>query len=188
MAIFEQYPILLPSAVIAVLAIAGCLIKFGEWKGSVNESRKSLEGFDKWKGEVNSDRKSFKEFMKEVRDKLDRIFDRIDRLPQPLIYGRSPLELTDYGKELSDLIKARKIAERLSAKAKVLDDVAGLPNYEIQAFCQDYLKKNFKPTEEESKNIKKCQYEKGVSRDAIVNEVIMIEFRDKLLELTVTTT
>ena len=146
----------------------------------------AIFGIGRWTGNVNSDRNSFKEFMSEIKDKLDEINNHIieifKKLPEPLTKGQSPLVLTDYGKELSNLTNASKIAERLSEKLQ--GDVANLADYEIQAFCEDYLKKNFRPTAEEDSNIKKCQYEKGVSRDAIVNEVIMIELRDKLLELT----
>lgn len=39
-----------------------------------------------WRGEVNADRVSFKEFMQEIRDKIDKIFDRLP----PVVGGTGP--------------------------------------------------------------------------------------------------
>lgn len=55
--------------------------------------------FGKWYGEVNSDRSNFKDFMYEVRTRLDKIFERLPP-PPPLTTG-SPIRLTDLGQRIS---------------------------------------------------------------------------------------
>ena len=140
----------------------------------------------RWVGNVNADRTSFSEFMARIENKFDEINKHVieifKRLPEPAIAGASPLALTEFGKKISRSSNAKKVAERLGGV--LLDEIKGMPEYEIQAFASDYLKKRFKPTDEEASDIKRCQYEEGVSREVVVDEVIMIELRDKLLELT----
>ena len=53
----------------------------------------------------------------------------------------------------------------------------------FQAACEDYMKNRYKPTADEDIKIKKAQYEKAVSREVVLHRVIMIELRDKLMEL-----
>ena len=87
--------------------------------------------------------------MKEVRDRLDKI---LDRLPTPqAITGSSPLQLTEYGERISKLSGAKDIALRISKL--VSSQVAGFQDYEIQVFCEEYMKNDFQPThDEDTKN------------------------------------
>ena len=140
----------------------------------------------RWAGNVNADRTLFNDFMARIEKKFDEINKHIieifKRLPEPATAGTGPLVLTDFGKKISRTSNARKVAERLGGV--LLNEIKGMPEYEIQAFASDYLKNRFRPTEEEASDIKRCQYEEGVSREVVVDEVIMIELRDKLFELT----
>lgn len=183
MNIFDQYPILLPSVVIAVLAIVKYLVDFGEWKGKINESRKSLEGFDKWKGEVDSERTSFKEFMKEIREKIDKIFER---LPANTLLSSSPLRLADLGEKVSERIGAAGLAAGLSDA--LFTKVKDKSPYEVQQFCLDYVKQTDRSkrfvnwTPDQVLKFSDCAYDNGIPIEQVL-DVIGIELRDKLIEL-----
>lgn len=77
-----------PAIVVAVLAVLALLWKAAHWKGTVDEYRKTM---DEHRGTVAS-------FMKEIRDKIDRIFERLP--PVPVKRG-SPLRLTDFGAQIT---------------------------------------------------------------------------------------
>ena len=95
-----------------------------------------------WVGKVDSDRASFNEFMKEVKDELKSIREHVaqifQRLPEPAATAASPLELTDFGHAISGVAGAKQIARRLSEQLR--EEVAGKADFEIQAFCENYIK------------------------------------------------
>ena len=140
----------------------------------------AIFGVGRWTGNVNSDRDSFKKFISEVKGKLDKIYDHL--IGVKATASGSPLYLTEYGEKISAQVLAKDIARRLSEV--VVDEIREMQSFEIQAFCEKYMKTRFRPTNDEDLRIKKCQYEMGASRDVIIHEVIMIELRDKLLQLT----
>ena len=63
-------------------------------------SNKASHKFGKWQEEVDTDRKAFKDFMKEIRQDIKKI---LERLPQRTIESTSPLRLTDLGKKISQI-------------------------------------------------------------------------------------
>ena len=87
-----------------------------------------------WKGEVNTDRTHFKEFMQEIRKKIDQIFDR---LPLTVSVGQSPIRLTDLGKVISKELDAPTWAGRLAIIVE--DRVKGKEAYDIQEYCFEYV-------------------------------------------------
>ena len=155
-------------SIIVILAIAGVVVRLIIWYAN-----------------VNSDRSSFKEFMTGIENKLEEINKHIieifKKLPEQATAGASPLELTDFGHAISEIAGAKKIAKRLSEQLR--EELAGKADFEIQAACEDYMKNRYKPTADEDIKIKKTQYEKAVSREVVLHQVIMIELRDKLMEL-----
>ena len=138
-----------------------------------------------WKGSVDKDRTSFSDFMARIENKFDEINKNIieifKKLPEQAAIGASPLELTDFGHAISEIAGAKQIAKRLSEQLR--EELAGKADFEIQAACENYMKNRYKPTADEDINIKKAQYEKAVSREVVLHQVIMIELRDKLMEL-----
>ena len=59
-----------------------------------------------WKTGVDNDRSAFKEFMQEIREKINEIFLR---LPSPKVtVTESPLRLSKFGKQLAEEIKAEQ--------------------------------------------------------------------------------
>lgn len=138
--------------------------------------RRSIRAAE-WKGEVNADRASFKEFMREIRDKIDKIFDR---LPPVVAIGRSPVRLTELGQTISKEIEAPAWAGRIAAAVE--DRVKGCEAYDIQDFSFSFVDGELQYSPDERRAIRKCAYEHGVSEEQ-VHRVLGIELRDKLLTL-----
>ena len=91
----EKYIFLAIGAAVAVVGLlitaAGLIFKSG-----------------KWKGEVDSDRRAFKEFMNNIEKKIEDILERLP--PRKVVTQASPLQLTDFGKEIAEEIEAEKVA------------------------------------------------------------------------------
>ena len=130
----------------------------------------------RWVGSVNTDRENFKEFMKEVRGKLDSIFRIVSG---DTVGAGSPTQLTDLGKEVSGEIAAKEWATK---QANLLASEAhGKQPFEIQDFSFDYVFNRHKPTTEELNSWKQSAYEHGLDVSQVKN-VLMVELRDALLE------
>lgn len=128
-----------------------------------------------WIGSVNTDRTNFKEFMREIKDKIDKIFSR---LPPVVATGQSPIRLTDLGKAISKELDASAWANRIADT--VQDRVKGKEAYDIQHFSFEYVDNDDKYTDKERSMIRRIAYENGVSEEQ-VRRVLGIELRDKLL-------
>ncbi len=148
-----------PVTYLLIISIASALITIGIWIGN-----------------VNSDRTTCKKFIEEIRNKIDTI---LGRLPGPLIAKSSPLSLSELGASVSREIGAKDVAKNLSPEIK--DRVLGKEPYEVHDICWDYVKYEFKPSNELFKKIKAYAYEKGFP-SGMVFEVIAIELRDILLK------
>ena len=157
-----------PLVVTVVIAVIGLLIGIGMWIGS-----------------VNSDRKSFKEFMTGIRDNIKIIQSDIKsiliQLPSSSIMAGSPLKLTKLGEEISKKLEAKKWASRTSNTLQ--KSVLGKQPYEIQDICFDYVRDKLEPSVEQESKIKACAYESGIDKQQVL-DVLAIELRDKLLELS----
>ena len=129
-----------------------------------------------WIGKVNSDRVSFNEFMKEVRRDIKRIFERLP--PPQTIAFESPLQLTEFGKEISETLKSKSWARE--AARSVIPKVEGLSNYEIQEFCRSYVENEIPGTDKIYSDINECAYERGIPRERVL-DVLMVELRDAVM-------
>ena len=151
------------TATLAVLgflwAVSNAIHKHGVWKGTVDESVKSL-----------------KELMTEIRNDVKEI---IKSLPSTL-QGKSPLELTDLGERISIQLSAKEWAQRVGNELR--DQVVDMEDFEVQEFSESYLSDQFVPSESQDETIRKCIYEHGVGRNQVIN-VLMVELRDALLAM-----
>ena len=138
----------------------------------------ALLGIGIWVGKINSDRSTFKDFIKEVRGKLDQIIFHL--IPDTVVSSTSPTRLTELGVKISKIIDARYIAEQLAMKLQ--EDVKDRTPYEIQEFCNSYMINKFEPIPEQFAKLRNCAYQEGIQIES-VHRVISIELRDKLLEL-----
>ena len=144
-------------------------------------------GVGQWVGRVNSDRESFKDFVKEVREKLDKVEERIgeifQRLQTQTTTRSSARRLTDLGKKISESLNAADWAlQAVSDIKKFVPDINEMEPYDVQELCFRYVNTGvFSPTPEYEKRLKACAYENGIDL-AQVRDVLAIELRDYILK------
>lgn len=200
---------LFPSLTVAAIAVVALVFRVGRWTGDVNSDRSQFREFmvtmrDEFSAFRKEMRDEFREFRKEMRDEFhghleeirkdireNREFSQkisrdvegikatLGQLPSTAISDSSPLHLTDMGESISATLQAREWAERTAAALG--ERVKGKRPYEVQDISFEYVKNEFRPTEEQEVEIRTCAYEKGVKRD-IVLDVLAVELRDVLLK------
>ena len=111
----------------------------------------------KWVGAVNSERESFRAFMKEVREKLDKIFERLP--PPQTVESGSPLRLTEFGKEISRQLDVKNWAQNEAMFQ--LERVEGKEPYEVHDFCMAHVGEQFEMELDLQTKIKKGAYDHG---------------------------
>lgn len=122
-----------PVIVIAVLAVCTVLVKIGMWVGGVNSDRRT---FDSFIDEVKTD-------IKEIKNNITRII--IQLAQRPAFVAGSPLQLTDFGEEISSDIEAKKWAEKLAPYVKKEIEAEDSPvdtDYDVQEYCVYYTQHN----------------------------------------------
>lgn len=132
----------------------------------------------KWSGSVDTDRENFKKFIQEVKSDIKELFSR---LPPPVIKSGSPLVLTDFGKEISKLAAGSKWATKTAIK--FLDQIEGKKPYQVQKFAFEVAENDEYFSDKEYERIQEAAYERGID-EKLVRQVLGVELRDKLLEMT----
>lgn len=162
----------------AAVTLTGVLATWGTLGLKIRER---WEAKAEWKGAVDSDRKSFKDFMKEIRKDITALRDEFRTYfgGKPLITPGSPLQLTGYGKKLSEELDGKKWAAEIATG--LTDQLGGADAYEIQQFSFNHVE-DIEYTAEQSKLIRDIAYRNGLS-EGNVRRVLAIELRDKLLEM-----
>lgn len=135
----------------------------------------AIVGFAVWVGRMTEFKSTTKDFVKEIRDKLDEIFERLP--PRP-VSTSSPLRLTKLGEEISRTLNLSSWADRTAADLR--DRIDDKSAYEIQEFCFSYMRDEFKPDPEQDAQIKDCAFENGIDIQGVL-DVLAIELRDRLL-------
>ena len=144
--------------------------------GEIRKDIRDIRGDIK---DIRGDSAKDREFSQRISQDVEGIKTVLGQLPSTAISDNSPLHLTDMGESISATLQARKWAERTAAALG--ERVKGKRPYEIQDLSFEYVKNEFKPTEEQEVEIRTCAYEKGVKRD-IVLDVLAVELRDVLLK------
>ena len=139
---------------------------------------RTILAIGQWKGRVDSSLDTIKTTLKEIRDDVKQIFERLPRPSSSLFTDNSPLRLTDLGRSISETLGAPQWAAEVapSLKNRVKDMVA----YDIQEFCRTYVYREFQPTPDQEEKIKACAYENALDRREVL-DVLAIELRDVLL-------
>ena len=190
-----------PAIVVAVVAVLTILWKTAHWKGTVDEHRKTTDEhrgtvasfmkevdehrktMDEHRGtvtsfmkEVDEHRRTVTSFMKEIRDKVDRIFER---LPPMSAMGGSPLRLTDFGERISEWLEAEAWAADLAPRLR--GRVEGKAPFEVDRFSREYVRGD-EIGPEWARRVAACAYEFGADESGVF-EVLRIVLRDELLGL-----
>ena len=137
-----------------------------------------------WYGSVNSDRRSFKTFMDKVGSDLDDIRANIQNifhlLPRPVVESNSPVQLTDFGREIAKKVFAEEWAAQ---QAPILaDDAKGKPEFEVFDLCVGHVEKMYKENDSFNANVRKGAYECGTSTTDVM-KVYHVVLRDAVLKL-----
>ena len=146
----------------------------------------AVAGIFKWGGwynAVNTDRTDFKDFMKSLDTKIDRLQQSVTKLINwddgPALAGNSPLGLSELGQRISDDLDIPAMAKELAPSVKSL--VEGMLPYDIQEFCFNFIRDDYKPSEEADKRIKNYAFEFGLDADDVL-DVLSIRLRNVLVE------
>ena len=141
----------------------------------------SIAVASRWSGKVDTDRENFKTFMAEVKERLEKIDGKLEsifnRLGPAVAEGRSPIVLTDYGKELADKLGAYEFAAKLAPE--VLPNVQGKEEFEVYEFCRGYFHADL--DSEFEFDLFRRAYNAGISRDN-ARTVMTLVLRDELLK------
>ena len=141
----------------AVVGIAAMLVKIGAWKGRMDEHRDTASSF-----------------MEEIRADIKRILGRLS----PALEGSSPIRLTDLGRRVSEKLELSSWASQEAARFR--EYTAGKSAYDIQEFCFDYVRNEFKPDTDQEAAIKECAFQNGIDTQSVL-DVLAVELRDVLL-------
>ncbi len=167
-----------PLIVVAALAVISALITVGVWVGRVNSDRKNIKGISKWRGQVDSDRSNFGEFMREIRDDIKRIFDR---LPERSVVSGSPLRLTEFGVRMSEHVNvsvwAANVAQEISGSME------SLPDHRIDQRCAELVRNPpaGKISDWIEENMALLRFEFGTDQTNVLN-VLQVVLRDAVFE------
>ena len=127
---------------------------------------------------VDTDRTDFKEFMVEIREKIEQIFQRLEMLSGRKGIGpASPLALNELGKKVSNSLNFSAWVVQLADDH--YERTEEMSPYEIQEFCFAHVRRIELP-DDKKREIQDCAFENGMSVQAVL-DVLAIELRDKLL-------
>ena len=163
-----------PTLYIAIMVILGTIsgaivgiIKIGKWI----QRKDSLESnFDQFIEKMEG-------YMGEIRKDIGTILNKLD---SSTVTKESPLRLSELGETISEVLGANMWAKKTAAA--ISSRIKGKHPYEIQEFCRDYLRREFKPSEDFLQKMKDCAYNNAISIEE-VQDVLVIELRDALLEM-----
>lgn len=110
-----------------------------------------------------------------VRKRVEKLFSEMPRQP---VASNSPMQLTEFGEEISKSLKAEDWAA--ATRNGLFDEVDGMEPYEVDEFCAKYVKERL--NEEWRKRIAACAYQFGIEREGI-ESVLRVVLRNKLLSL-----
>ena len=135
-----------------------------------------------WIRDVTRGEKDFRVFVKEIKDDMktirEHITDIFKRLPDPVIAGASPFQLTDLGRKLSAELGAEEWAANLAPTLS--DDVAGKKPFQIDEYAEKYVRDNL--SDEMVNLVAACAYDAGRTREDVL-PVLCVVLRDELIRL-----
>ena len=152
--------------IIGLVTVIGAVSKIAHWMGTVDRDRAAAE----------RDRSRFDRLIDEIRADIKGIFDR---LPPSPVAGASPLRLTEMGREISDALEAGALADSLVPALR--ERAEGKDAYTIQELCREYVREEFKPSEELEHQIRMSAFHNGIKREQVL-DVIAIELRDRVMQ------
>lgn len=149
-----------PLIVLMALAVLKLVLNVGEWKGS-----------------VDTERGNFNSFMKEIREKFERILERLPTHP-PTVAGKSPMQLTDFGKKVAAAFGTDVWAKN---SAKVLrENLMGKESFQVDAACREYIERENQEVYLGDR-VYRCSYDFGIDQSAVL-DVLRVVLREEILK------
>ena len=130
-----------------------------------------------WAGGVNKSVSTLEELMKEIRQDIKNILTRLPKIP---FSSGSPLQLTEFGKDIANKLNAYEWAVEFVKTLSV--DLKRMEPFQINEFCSNLISIESKEKENDSEIISKAAYEFGISKKDII-KIYIIVLREELLKL-----
>ncbi len=132
------------------------------WRSFQKNRDDKKEEKAKWAARIETEVSHLQRDVKDIKSGLDKLQEYIYSLfGAPAAYSKSPLKLTEFGKELSHYINAKDWAKgkavELSTKTK------GKEPFEIHEISEKYVKHMFQSDNETARDVKRTSYEKGTT-------------------------
>ena len=164
------------------LAILAMTWFVGQWYGSYTENRRHVDEFKdevgQAMGDISEAMDDISEVMRDIRGMFDQIMQRLPSVPDPVADGRSPLTLTQLGRDISlDVDAMAWVALHID---EVRKQVAGAAPYDVQEHCQSYVTEDRLAEDGWLERAKDAAFRHGVVL-ASVQFVLALELRDALL-------
>lgn len=139
--------------------------------------------FGKWVGAVNADRGAFKTFMERVEGKFDKIEERLAEIfgrlpPPPATVSASPIQLTDFGREISSTGSADDWAH--ANAYRLAKEAADKEEFEVFDLCVAYVEKVFAEDQDFQRSVRATAYQHGTETEQVLR-VYQVVLRDYLL-------
>ena len=177
-----------------VIASGGVLFRISRWTGRVDSKLDAVDGrFDA----VNNRFDAVDNRLDAVDNRLDTVDNRLDKLddtvakvqetlkrilerlaPPPAVGGRSPIQLTDFGRELSATGSAAEWARTHAPDLQA--EAVGKEEFEVFDMCVSYVENLFGSDADFQRRVKATAYQHGTEH-AQVLKVYQVELRDILL-------
>ena len=137
-----------------------------------------------WTRNVNRDRRRFRRFMRtmreeisEIKGQISAILDILQRVPQPVVVGASPLRLTEFGERIAECLGAKEWATQF-AEGEPFEVLQVMQPFQIDEFAANHVAERL--DDDISKKVAQCAYEFGIERDAVL-PALRVVLRDALL-------
>jgi len=129
-----------------------------------------------WMGSTGTRVSMLEKLVKTIQKDIKKI---LERLPPPrVVEEKSPVQLTDFGKVISETGLAKRWARDNAPNLK--DNVKGKEEFEIYDICGKYVRQLFDDDEGFQHLVKATAYQHGTNpKDAL--KVYQVELRDILL-------
>lgn len=138
-----------------------------------------------WKG--SAWKTNIENRLNSLETKTDRVYEIIlQKFGNPIEQARSPITLTDYGKDISKSVDATKIANEYTDRLR--SEIEGLNPYQVQEYCFEFCKNKLLDYLKDTNNdqyekIHAFAYKQGIEVEKILR-VIGIELRDCIFSIS----
>ena len=153
------------STLVVIGSVIVLIFKVGKW----------FQATDQVKRDLGSIKETLAKVVEEFRDDIKKIFLYL----RPEVSSSSPLELTDFGRELSTDIGGQEWARQKASE--LASRVRGQPAFEVHEFAAEYVQGNTNFDEAFFQRMRECVYNRGAKIEQIRN-VLAVELRDALLK------